>query len=275
MTQITQQLTDAWNQLLTSVVQWTPRVVVGLVLVVVAIVTAKIIARLLRSFLRRIDLDALLGRIGARDALSRLGVSQSLNDVLPRIVYYLLLILFARTGADAMGLTAISSAIGTFMAYLPNVFAAVLIVLLGSAAAGAASNIVSRGAANSGIEFAGSLGTLVGALVMTVVAIMAIAQLRVDTEIVRLVVAGMLAGLALALGLSFGLGSRDITRNILAGFYARKTFDIGADVEVGGESGTLAAITPTQTLLERDGQVIAIANSAFLESVARQHAAAE
>lgn len=270
MTEITQQLTDAWNGLLTSVIQWTPRVVVGVILAIVAILVARIVARMLRSFLRKIDLDGLLGRIGAHDALGRLGVSQSLNDLTPRVVYYLLLILFVRTASDAMGLVAISSAIGTFMAYLPNVLAAVLIVILGSAAAGAASNVVARGAANSGIEFAGSLGTLVGALVMTVVAIMAIGQLRVDTEIVRLVVSGILAGLVLALGLSFGLGSREITRNILAGFYARKTFEIGAEVEVGGESGVLSAITPTQTLLERDGQTIAVANSAFLETVAKQ-----
>jgi len=198
-------------------------------------------------------------------------VTQSINDVTPRIVYYLILVLFVRTAADAMGLDAVSSAIGSFMAYLPNVFAALVIVLLGTAAAGAASSMVARSAANSGIDFAGSLGTLVGAVVMTVVAIMAIGQLRVDTEIVRLVITGILAGLVLALGLSFGLGSRDITRNILAGFYARKTFEIGAEVEVAGESGVLAAITPTQTLLERDGQIIAVANTAFLESVARQH----
>ncbi len=271
MTQITEQLADALNGLLTSVIQWTPTVVVGIVLAVLAVLVARIIARVLRGFLHRVDLDGLLGRIGAADALARIGVTQSLNDLTPRIVYYLILILFVRTAADAMGLVAISSAIGTFMAYLPNVFAAVVIVLIGTAAAAAASNVVARGAANSGIEFAGSLGTLVGAVVMTVVAIMAIGQLRVDTDIVRLVIAGILAGLVLALGLSFGLGSRDITRNILAGFYARKTFEVGATVEIAGETGVLAAITPTQTLLERDGELIAVANSAFLESVARQH----
>ncbi len=271
MTQITQQLADAMNGLLTSVIQWTPTLIVGILLAVLAVVVARIIARILRRFLHRVNLDGLLQRIGAGDALKRVGVTQSLNDLTPKIVYYLILILFIKTASDAMGLVAVSSAIGTFMGYLPNVFAAVIIVLLGTAAAGAASNVVARGAANSGIEFAGSLGTLVGAVVMTVVAIMAIGQLRVDTEVVRLVIAGIMAGLVLALGLSFGLGSRDITRNILAGFYARKTFEVGASVEVAGETGVLAAITPTQTLLERDGELIAIANSAFLESVARQH----
>ena len=79
-----------------------------------------------------------------------------------------------------------------------------------------------------------------------------------------------LAGLALAFGLSFGLGSRDFTRNILAGFYARKTFQMGEHLSVGEASGRLTAITPTQTILRQDDRIVAVANSVFLEQVVKQ-----
>lgn len=50
--------------------------------------------------------------------LHRLGIRPSLNVVLPRLAYFLLLFLFARTAADAVGLTAISGAIAAMFATL-------------------------------------------------------------------------------------------------------------------------------------------------------------
>jgi small-conductance mechanosensitive channel len=98
---------------------------------------------------------------------------------------------------------------------------------------------------------------------------MAITQLQIDTEIIRVVTSAILAGMALAFGLTFGLGSRDVTRNILAGYYARKTFEVGREIEVSGERGELKGITPTQTLIQQGDRVVAVANSVFLDEVVK------
>jgi small-conductance mechanosensitive channel len=78
-----------------------------------------------------------------------------------------------------------------------------------------------------------------------------------------------LSGLALAFGLSVGLGTRDITRNVLAGFYARKIFSPGDTLEIRGERGVLKAITATQTLIEQASGLVSVANSAFLDETIR------
>ena len=72
-------------------------------------------------------------------------------------------------------------------------------------------------------------------------------------------------------GLSFGLGTRDITRNLIAGFYARKIFSTGKELEIRGQRGVLRSIAPTQTLfIQPDETVIAVSNAAFLEDVVKQ-----
>lgn len=76
--------------------------------------------------------------------------------------------------------------------------------------------------------------------------------------------------MAVAFGLSFGLGTRDVTRNILAGFYARKILRIGEKVEIAGQQGILKAITPTHTLIQSDERTITIANSNFLDQISKQ-----
>jgi small-conductance mechanosensitive channel len=267
---ILDQLGAAFQSMLQTVVEWTPRVVVGLLLVLLALVAAKVVERFLMSVLRRLRFDQALARTGIDRFVQRIGIRQELNLFVPRLVYYLLLILFAKTAADALGLTAISDAIGAFASYLPNIVAALLILVLGSAAAQFAGRAVSEAAENSGIEFASTLGQLVSGVLLFVLGIMALSQLKIDTEMVRLVSMGAMAGLAIAFGLSFGLGSRDITRNIIAGFYARKTFAIGEEIEVRGERGVLESITPTQTLIRQKERLVAVSNAVFLDDVVKQ-----
>ena len=98
-----------------------------------------------------------------------------------------------RNGIDALGLTAISSAIGTFFDYLPNVIAALLLLILGGALGQFAGDTVARSAEASGIEFAPALGKLVSGLIVFVSAMMAISQLKIDTDIVRIVTSSFLA----------------------------------------------------------------------------------
>jgi small-conductance mechanosensitive channel len=266
---IQQQLLRMLENLQQTVVDAVPRVLVGLVVLVALVATAKIVERLLRTLLVRLRFDSLLKQAGLDRLLQRVGIRQSLNLVLPRLAYFLLLFLFARTAADAFGLVAISEAIASMFAYLPNVVAAILLVVVGSSVSQFAGRTVTQAAEDSGIEFARSLGSLVSGLILFIVAVMAIGQLKFDTDMVRIVTVCTLSGLALAFGLSFGLGTRDITRNVIAGFYARKIFRPGDALEVRGERGVLKAITATQTLIEQETGVVVVANGVLLDETVK------
>lgn len=264
-----QQLLQIAGDLQRIVVEAIPRLIVGIAVAIALVVAAKLVERLVRVLLERLRFDSLLKQAGLDTVLQRVGIRESLNQVLPRLVYFLLLLLFARTAADGFGLTAISEGIGAMFAYLPNVIAAVLVVVVGTSVSQFAGRAVSQAAEESGIEFARSLGSLVSGLILFVVAVMAIGQLRFDTAMVRIVTTCILSGMALAFGLSMGLGSRDITRNLLAGFYARKIYSPGDPLEIRDERGTLKAITATQTVIEQDTGLVAVANSVFLDEMIR------
>ena len=132
------------------------------------------------------------------------------------------------------------------------IVAALLILLVGAALGRFAGAAVTRSAEAGGLEFGPSLGRALSGAVVFISVIMAITQLRIDTDIVRLVTAGSLAGVALAFGLSFGIGSRAVVRNILAGFYVRRLFAPGTEVEVEGRRGTVSAVSTTSTVIDLD-----------------------
>jgi hypothetical protein len=267
---ILQKLTQAFQGLLDSVIAAAPKVAVGLLLVVLGLAVAKLIEVTLRFILTRVRFDSLMEKAGIDKALQRIGVRQQLNFFLPRLVYFLTLFVLAKTAADALGLIAISDAIGAFFAYLPNIVAALLLMILGTSIGQFAGDTVTEAAKNAGIDFAPSLGKLVSGLIVFVVSMMAIAQLKIDTNIVRIVTSFLLGGAALAFGISFGLGTRDIVRNITAGFYLKKFLEIGKPLEIAGQSGVLKGITATHALLESGEQEISVANATFLEQPARQ-----
>lgn len=258
------------NTLIEAVADLVPRLLTAIIVIMVGVLIARIAEKAVRVAFDRFRLNDLLDRVGVIATLKRFGLQDSPGRLLSRTIYFLLIILFVQAVTRAVGLDAIAEAISSFFTYLPNLIAAFLVLLLGMMVAQFLAGAVSRSAADAGVEFAPLLGRIVSALILFVVAMMAISQLKIDTAIVRSVVLVLLGGFSLAFALSFGLGSRDVTRNILAGFYVRKLFRVGEPVEIAGERGTLAGVTALHVLIERDGETLAFPNRRFLDDVIKQ-----
>lgn len=264
---MSEQLTLAYRDLVSAVTGVLPRIALGIALAIALVLTAQGIRRLARGACRRAKVDSLSESLGLSALVKRIGVREPASEWIPGLVYAGSLALFAQTAATMLGLTPIADAIRAFFAYLPNVMTAVAVLLAGSAAADFAGSAVRRAAEDSGIDLATTLGSVTSGLILFVTGIMALAQLQIDTAMIRIVTICALGGIALAFGLSVGLGSRDVTRGMIAAFYARKILRPGDAVTMEGAKGTLVAITPTQTLIETPGgEHVAVANAKFLET---------
>ena len=252
-----------------GVTDFIPRTLMAVTIVALGWVVAKIIQKMLRLFLTRIHFDNALQRLGIDQSFKRIGVRSAPTVWVPRIIYYLILVFMLRMAAQAIGLVEVAEAINTALSFVPNIVAGLIIVLLGSTIGQFAGKAVESTAGDSGIEYSSVLGRLTYTLIFFVVTIMAISQLRINMEIVNSVVLIIFSGLGLAFALSFGLGTRDLTRNIIAGFYARKIFSEGDEIEINGERGAIKSITPVVTILRHGDRDIVISNSVFLSATGK------
>ena len=243
---------------------------IGAVILLAALLAAAFTRALVRGILARLGLDRWAGGVGLDAVLKGVGVDRRLSDLLGLSAFLVVLLFVAQVAVDTLGLAAVAAALGSILGYAPRVLAAGGILLGGIIAAGYARRVASRAAAESGIEIASTLGSLVFAAITFAVGLIAVNQLQITTDAVWLVLGWLVAGLALALGLSFGLGGRDIVRDILAGFYARRIFEIGREVELQGQRGILVSITPTNALIDQADAVVSIANSRLIAEVVRQ-----
>jgi hypothetical protein len=264
------KLLDSFASLGNSIALAIPGIAIGIVLTVLGLIVAKLIEVSLRTMLVRIRFDNLAERAGVTRALIRIGLRQQLSLLLPKLAYFMVVVLIAKTASDAFGLIAISNAIGVFFLYLPNIFAALLLLVLGTTVGQFMGTMVTQAAESSGLESASALGRIVSALIIFLVSMMAIGQLKIDTEMVRIVTSILLGAGALAFGIAFGLGTRDIVRNLVTGFYTRRLLVVGQDLTIAGHTGILTAITSTHTVLNSEGYDIVVANSKFLDRTSTQ-----
>ena len=264
------KLLDAFAALGNSLASAIPKIAVGILLIILGLVIAKLIELALRTMLIRMRFDTLMERASVAKALKRIGVRQQLSLLFPKLAYFVAIFLLAKTASDALGLNAISNAIGAFASYLVNVLAALLLLILGTTFGQFAGQVVTQAAKSWGVESAPALGRLVSALIIFLVAMMAIGQLKIDTEMVRIVTGFALGAAGLCFGIASGLGTWDIIRNIVTGFYTRKLLTIGESLTIAGHTGILAAITPTHTILHSEGREILVPNKTFLEQTSTQ-----
>ncbi len=134
-----------------------------------------------------------------------------LFDLVGAIVFWIVILAFSGTAAHALGLTTIEMLLDELVAFLPNLFLAMVIMGLGIWLGVLAGRFTRAFAVSAQIREANLLGKGIQYLVIIIAAGTALEQLRVAT---RFLYGAFLITLA-ALGLAFGLGGREKAREII------------------------------------------------------------
>jgi hypothetical protein len=191
-----------------------PGLFVMLVLVIAGLVLGWLARTIVRRVARAVGLDRHMERWGVVPSLRRSGIYRAPSDILGSLAFWALFILFASLGIDSLGFPGSTSAF--LLAFLPPLFAAMLILLVGLLVASFLSQGILIAAVNAGVPEARVLARAVQWGVMLFAAATALTHLGIGKEMVLVAFSIAFGGLVLALALAFGLGGRTIARDILA-----------------------------------------------------------
>jgi small-conductance mechanosensitive channel len=209
-------------------------------------------------------LDRLAERTGITGALIRIGLDGSASRLLGRLVYWLIFLLFILAAAESLGLPGVTETLSVLVAYLPNILAAVLILLLGSILAHIVGDAVGALAVGSGVGGGLVLGRATRYTILIVAVILALEQLNIQTTLLVALAIILVTTIALTLGLAFGLGNRELARNIMAGFHAKEMFTPGQTLTIRDHTGRLVSIGPVASLLETEAGRVSLPNQALV-----------
>lgn len=185
MEEFKQGLGDAW----TNVAAFLPKLVGFLLILVIGYFVAKMLARILSSILERVGFDRAVERGGIKKALEKSRYDAS--DILAKIVFYVGMLFVLQLAFGVFGPNPISDLIKGVIAYLPNVFVAIVIIVVGAAIAAAVKEIVE--ASLDGLSYGRKLAFAAGSAVIVIAAFAALDQLEIAPTIVNGLFLAMLA----------------------------------------------------------------------------------
>jgi len=196
-------LQNALSQFLVFV----PSILGALLILLVGGLIAKLLEHLIIRGLKLLTLDRLADQVQLSAVLAKGGVRQKLSELIGAIVYWFVMLAFVMTALNALNLTVAAELFQQLVAFLPNVVAAVFILIVGIVSAAFLSTTVRTAASNAGIAQAQLLGQAVQAVVVVFAFVAALQQLQI--QFVGEVFLIILSGASLGCALAFGLGCKD------------------------------------------------------------------
>jgi len=212
-------LTDRLEEGIYQIVAFLPRLAAALGILMVGLAIAKMVERGTDAALHRIGFDRWMREGGVTEALERAGTTLDPSSVIAKLVFWTMILLVILLSANALGIAAVSILFAELLAYVPNVLAAVMVLVLGILLGEFIKDLVlaSAGGLPGGIN----LARAAKAAIILLAVFMALDQLDIAQDIVLVFFIAVVGAAALAAGIAFGLGGREVAGEILRDWYER------------------------------------------------------
>ncbi|HEV3202565.1 MAG TPA: hypothetical protein VGZ73_31950 [Bryobacteraceae bacterium] len=213
--QVGQSLNQAMVRVLSRFASLLPGLAALIVALLVSVLAASFVAAILRRLLVRIRFDERVLRAGDFPSLAEWSPSKSPALLLTRVIWWAIVLVGFLVGVSALDTALTSELALRVFAYLPNVLAALVVLVAGSVIARFLSRSVLIGAVNMNLQYARLLSAGVKWLVIVLTVAMALEHLSIGRDIIRLAFGILFGGIVFALALAVGLGSKELVSRSL------------------------------------------------------------
>lgn len=201
-------LVTLWN----SFVSMLPGLLAAIIVLIVGYFVAFLLGHGLKLLLEKLGLNKWIYQTVVSKAIGHTNVSSFLGEILKWYIF----IVFLQVSVDLLQLGTLSALLSTFVMWLPNVIAAVIIVFVGVALAHYVEMRMRSHTKMKGMNISALLAKVV---VLFLTAIVALEQIGIDVSVLEntflIIVASLGLGIAIAIGIGFGSGLKGSSQKFL------------------------------------------------------------
>ena len=208
-------LLDPMKQFLETAAAFIPNLLTGLFLLILGLVVAWFVKLFIVRFFRVIQVDTVFEKSGAAGAFRNLGIKDSLSGLIGRLSYWTVMLIFLTMALDALKTPAVEEFLARFFLYLPNVFVAVIVIVIGYLVGNFLGRATLIASVNANLPISSFLARFVKITVYITAASMALELLGIGKDTVLVAFAIVFGGIVLAFAIAFGLGAQDAARKYL------------------------------------------------------------
>lgn len=243
-------LANAFSQLGTQLAEYAPKLLGAALLLLVG----WLIARLLRGLAVKLMhvLELVLHRLWRGPAGKTSALPSASVEIVGTILFWVVIVFFAAATANVLGLDAFSSWLKDLMAYLPTLFAGLVIILAGVLLSGFARDLtVAALAALPEIQRLQISRLVQGAILVTAV-VMGADQIGIEITFLVVLAAVTTSAIIGGVALAVSLGARTYVANLIGAHYLRHAFEPGQRVRISALEGTILELTAVSVVLETE-----------------------
>lgn len=240
----------------------------ALAILLIGWLLAKFIKKGSKKLLKKVGVDTIGEKLNNLDALRQFKVKLDLPAIIGKVLYWLIMLVVIMIVVETLKMEMLSNMISDFIAYLPDLFSAIVFFLLGLFLASSVQSMVASACKSFGIKAWKAIGSVVFFILMVSVTLSAFSQAKIDTEMLKVVFTLMIGGAALAFSLAYGLAARNVLASLLTAFYQKSTFQVGQVIELDGHKGRIKTLNQLSVVLETtEGEVIIPRNRLMNDTV--------
>lgn len=211
-------LNEFWAQL----IHFVPR----LLAVIVILFFGWLIAKLARAAVKRLlvltQFDKFAQKSGLESFMNHGNLNVTLSGIISQVVYWLVILLFVITGANALGLTEVAVLLQQLASYLPRIIVAILVLIFGTLLARFVNRLVFAWLHSIKFNNALTISTSAEYGIQILAVFVALEQLGIGMQLIHSLFVIVFGAFFLALALAFGLGGRDWAAKTIAEMDTKK-----------------------------------------------------
>jgi hypothetical protein len=182
---------QSFTDLLDTVVQFLPKLVGFLLILIIGYFIAKALEKILTKVLQKVGFDRLVERGGVKKALAKSQYDAA--GILARLVFYTVMLFVLSTAFGVFGDNPISNYLAAVVGYLPKVFVAILIIIIAAAVAAGVKGLIQN--TMGGLSYGTVLANAASILILALGIIAALNQLQIAENVVNAVLYASLAAI--------------------------------------------------------------------------------
>lgn len=211
MDSVNNVLINTLNGSVATIIAFIPRFLSGFIILLIGIIISTFLRQIVKEGLRMVKFEAFLKRYGVPESKE----TADWSAILSEIVRWFVIIVFLVPTAQVWGLGKFVDVLNGLLLYLPNVFIAVLLLLVGFVVSKLVYELLMASVRGLSRDSAKSIAMVGRWAVLVFVFLVVLNQLGIASDLIRILFGGLVAMVALAGGLAFGLGGKDAARDII------------------------------------------------------------
>ncbi len=248
---------NSLNEMGLNIMRAVPNIIGAIIIIIIGWLITKIVIIVLKRILKYSKVDKLTEIINEKKIFGKTDIKFNTSKVILGFVKWILFLVFLIIAADIMNWQIVSIEIGKLLGYLPKLFSAIALFMIGLYIANFVKKAINGLFESFDLVGAKAISSLVFYIIVIIITVTALNQAGIQTDIITNNLTIILGAFLLAVAIGLGFGSKEIVGDLLKTFFTRKNFEIGQKITCNNVTGTIESIENiTMTVKTTKGKVV-------------------